>query len=170
LGGFAYLGKEEENGIGNSLWFLAADATASAAPFELNLQYVERRDGNPSFAVFELLPPEAIKTRGGFAELVYRPKGDDSRWYLTGLLNWVDSDIQALDYSSATFHLGRLLRRNVRATAEFTYVFDSVYQSHGRLALGLTTGFCRQEACSRRRRTSGLFSLTFSAYSRYTLI
>jgi hypothetical protein len=141
LGGFAYLGKEEENGIGNSLWFLAADATASAAPFELNLQYVERRDGNPSFAVFELLPPEAIKTRGGFAELVYRPKGDDSRWYLTGLLNWVDSDIQALDYSSATFHLGRLLRRNVRATAEFTYVFDSVYQSHGRLALGLTTGF-----------------------------
>jgi hypothetical protein len=141
LGGFAYLGKEEENGIGNSLWFLAADATVSAAPFELNLQFVERRDGNPDFAAFDLLPPEAVKTRGGFAELIYLPRGDDSRWYLSGLLNWVDSEIQALDYSSATLHIGRLLRRNIRATAEFTYVFDSSYDAHGRLAFGLTTGF-----------------------------
>jgi hypothetical protein len=138
LGGFAYLGKEEEKGMGNSLWFLAADATVSAAPLELNLQYVERRDGNPYFTPAN---DPAVKTRGGFAELVYLPKGDDSRWYLTGLLNWVDSEIQALDYSSATFHIGRLLRRNIRATAEFTYVFDSVYNKHGRLAFGLTTGF-----------------------------
>jgi len=138
LGGFAYLGKEEENGIGNSLWFLAADATVSAAPFELNLQYVERRDGNPYFTSAN---NPAIKTRGGFAELVYLPKRDDGRWYLTGLLNWVDSEIQVLDYSSATFHIGRLLRRNIRATAEFTYVFDSVYNKHGRLAFGLTTSF-----------------------------
>jgi hypothetical protein len=138
LGGFAYVGKEEENGIGNSLWFLAADATVSAAPFELNLQYVERRDGNPYFT---LANDPAVKTRGGFAELVYLPKGDDSRWYLAGLCNWVHSDIGELDYSSATIHIGRLLRRNIRATAEFTYVFDSVYDDHGRLAFGLTTGF-----------------------------
>jgi hypothetical protein len=68
-------------------------------------------------------------------------KGDDSKWYLAGLLNYVNSDLDELDYSSATFHYGRMLRRNVRATAEFTYVFDSRYKDHARLALGLTTGF-----------------------------
>jgi len=138
LGGFAYLGKEEENGIGNSLWFLAADATVSAAPLELNLQYVERRDGDPYFSSAN---DRAVKTRGGFAELVYLPKGDDSRWYVTGLINWVDSEIQTLDYSSVTLHISRLLRRNIRATAEFTSVFNSAFADHGRLAFGLTTGF-----------------------------
>ncbi len=141
LGGFGYLGKEAKNAVGNSLWFLGADATVSASPMEVNLQYIERRDGNPNFLAAELLPPESVKTRGGFAEVIYLPQGDDSRWYLTGLLNWVDSEIETLDYSSATFHLGRLLRRNIRAGAEFTWVFDSPYGSHGRLALGLTTGF-----------------------------
>lgn len=141
LGGFTYLGKEERENIGNSLWMLAADASVSAGPFELNLQYVERRDDNPYFAVYDLVPFEEIKTRGGFAELIYLPRGDDSRWYLAGLFNWVDSDIKELDYSSATFHLGRMLRRNIRATAELTYAFESVYKKHARVAFGLVTGF-----------------------------
>jgi len=141
VGGFSYLGKEEKEGIGNSMWMLAADATITAKPFELNLQYVARRDGNPYFAVFDLVPSENVKTGGGFAELVYLPKGDDSQWYLTGLYNWVDSDLNELDYSSATLHFGKMLRRNIRATAEFTYVFESIYKDHGRLAIGLVTGF-----------------------------
>jgi hypothetical protein len=141
VGGFSYLGKEEKEGIGNSMWMLAADATITAKPFELNLQYVARRDGNPYFAVFDLVPSENVKTRGGFAELIYLPKGDDSKWYLAGLYNWVDSDLKELDYSSATVHFGRMLRRNIRATAEFTYVFDSFYRGHGRFAVGLITGF-----------------------------
>lgn len=141
LGGFTYLGKEEKEGIGNSLWMLAADATATANPFEINLQYVERRDQNPYFAVTGLVPPEKVRTKGGFAELIFLPKGDDSRWYLVGLLNWVNSDVDELDYGSATFHFGRMLRRNFRATAEFTYVFDSSYGDHGRLVFGLVTAF-----------------------------
>ncbi|MEW5901616.1 MAG: hypothetical protein AB1715_09165 [Acidobacteriota bacterium] len=140
LGGFSYLGKEEKEGIANSLWMLAADATAAARPFELNIQYVERRDNNPYFGVF-ILEPSPVKTRGGFAELIYLPKEDDSRWYLVGLYNWVDSDIKDLDYASLTLHFGRMLRRNIRATAEYTYVFESVYRGHGRLALGLVTAF-----------------------------
>lgn len=140
LGGFAYLGKEEQKSIGNSLWMLAADATVSAKPLELNLQYVERSDDNPYFAV-SLRESPPIKTKGGFAELIYLPNGDDSKWYLSGLFNWVSSGVNELDYSSATFHYGRLLRRNVRATAEFTYVFDSVYSEYGRVAFGLTTAF-----------------------------
>jgi hypothetical protein len=138
LGGFSYLGKEAPEGIGNSLWMLGADATVSAKPFELNLQYVERRDDNP-FLIADFTEP--TRTRGGFAELIYLPKGDDSKWYMVGLVNWVDSELAALDYSSATVHYGRLLRRNIRATAEFTYVFDSPYKDHARLALGLVTAF-----------------------------
>jgi hypothetical protein len=141
VGGFSYLGKEGKDGIGNSLWMLAADATIRAKPFELNLQYVARRDDNPYFAVSTLVPSENVKTGGGFAELVYLPKGDDSKWYLTGLYNWVESDLDELDYSSATVHFGRMLRRNIRATAEFSYVFDSIYKGHGRFAMGLVTGF-----------------------------
>jgi hypothetical protein len=138
LGGLAYLGKEEQANMGNSLWMLGADATVSAKPFELNLQYVERRDDNPYFSVNA---PPAVKTRGGFAELIYLPKGDDSRWYLVGLFNRVSSDINELDYTAATFHYGRLLRRNIRATAEFTYVFDSALDNYGRVAFGLITAF-----------------------------
>ncbi len=138
VGGFSYLGKEEQEGIGNSLWMLGADATINAKPLELNLQYVERRDDNP-FLIADLTEP--AKTRGGFAELIYLPKGDDSKWYMVGLYNWVNSDIDELDYSSATVHYGRLLRRNIRATAELTYVFDSIYKDHARLALGLVTAF-----------------------------
>jgi len=138
VGGFYYVGKEEKESIGNSLWMLGADATITAKPFELNLQYVERQDDNPFFTADFTEP---LKTRGAFAELVYLPKGDDSKWYLAGLYNWVNSDSNDLDYSSATVHYGRLLRRNIRATAEFTYVFDSIYEDHGRLAFGLVTGF-----------------------------
>jgi len=141
LGGFGYLGKEKKETGANSLRMLGADATVTAKPFELNLQYVERRDDNPFFAVTDRVPPENIKTRGAFAELVYLPKGDDSRWYLVGLYNWVHSDISDLDYSSATLHYGRMLRRNIRATAEFTYVFDSIYKDYARFAVGLVTGF-----------------------------
>jgi len=141
VGGFGYLGKEKKEAGVNSLWMAGADATITAGLLELNLQYVERRDDNPFFAAASLAPPESIATRGGFAELIYLPKGDESKWYLAGLLNFVSSGLDDLDYSSATFHFGRMLRRNIRATAEFTYVFDSVYKHHGRLAVGLVTGF-----------------------------
>jgi hypothetical protein len=141
VGGLSYLGKEEQEGIGNSLWMLGADATISAKPFELNFQYVERRDDNPFFAGYDMVSPDKVSTRGAFAEAIFLPKGDDSKWYMVGLYNWVNSDIDELDYSSATVHYGRLLRRNIRATAEFTYVFDSIYKDHARLAFGLVTAF-----------------------------
>jgi hypothetical protein len=117
---------------------LGADATITAGPFELNLQYLERRDDNPFFLEGFTEP---AKTRGGFGELIYLPKGDDSKWYLAGLVNWVGGDFDELDYSSITAHFGRMLRRNIRATVEFTFVFNSTTEDHGRLALGLVTAF-----------------------------
>lgn len=140
LGGLGYWGKEEQESVINSVWMVGVDATVSAKILELNLQYLERSDSNPNFA-FPLEEGPTIKTRGGFAELVYLPKGDDSRWYLVGLFNQVTSDIKELDYTSATLHYGRLLRRNIRATAELTYVFDSIYSDYAQVGLGLIMAF-----------------------------
>ena len=138
IGGFGYLGKERQEGTTNDLWMAGLDASLTGKLFELNLQYVERRDDNPFFSAF--LPTE-IKTRGGFAELVYLPKGTDSRWYAVGLLNWVDSQQSDLVYSSASVHYGYLLRRNMRAVAELTYVFDGPVKKYPRFGLGLVTAF-----------------------------
>ena len=139
LGAFGYSGKERPDEVVNSVWMAGGDATLSFKPFELNLQYVERRDSNPYYDV--ILPIEKVMTRGAFAELVYRPKGDDSRWYGAGLFNWVDSDQPDLRYTSATLHYGYLLRRNIRLTVETTYVFQGLYEDYMRLGAGLVLGF-----------------------------
>ena len=139
VGAFGFLGKERPEETVNSVTMFGGDATLSVKPFELNVQYVERRDTNPFFAT--ILPIEKVMTRGAFAELVYLPKGDDSRWYGAGLFNWVDSDQLDLRYSAATAHIGYLLRRNVRVTAEATYAFRGPYGEHLRLGTGLIFGF-----------------------------
>jgi hypothetical protein len=84
-------------------------------------------------------PVEDINTRGGFAEVIYAPKGDMSKWYLTGLANWVGSDFNGLDYSSATLHAGYLLRRNMRVVGEYTLTFSGV--SYGKVSAGVITAF-----------------------------
>jgi hypothetical protein len=62
-----------------------------------------------------------------------------SKWYLTGLFNWIDSDQNSLDYQSATLHAGYLLRRNLRVVTEFTQLFgDSQY---GKQSAGFVTAF-----------------------------
>lgn len=138
VGVFGYSGKERQGGAVDSLWMLGGDLTVSSPKLELNLQYVERRDNNPYFYV---QAPEKVSTRGGFAELLYFPKGDDSRWYAAGIFNWVDSEQPDLKYTSAGIHYGYLLRRNMRATVEGTYVFKSDLPKHFRLGLGLITAY-----------------------------
>jgi hypothetical protein len=118
---------------------LGVDATLSFKPFELNVQYLERRDTNPAFD--PVAPVEKTATRGGFAELIYRPKGDDGRWYGAGLFNWIDSDQEDLAYTSATAHAGYLLRRNMRIIAEATFVFGGIVPDYLRLGTGLVLGF-----------------------------
>lgn len=138
VGGFYYTGKEEQESEINSMWMLGADTTVAIPSWELNLQYVERSDGNPYFSK---TASDSIKTRGAFAEIIYLPKGDDSKWYGVGLWNWVTSDQKELNYGSLTMHIGILLRRNFRLNGEFSYIYESVYDKHARLALGLVTAF-----------------------------
>jgi len=139
VGAFGFTGKERPEEIVNAVTMFGGDATLAAQPFELNVQYVERRDSNPFFS--GVLPTEKLATRGAFAELIYLPKGDDSRWYTAGLFNWVDSDQAELEYTAATAHIGYILRRNMRLTAEATYAFRGPYAKHVRVGTGLVLGF-----------------------------
>ncbi|MCU0362357.1 MAG: hypothetical protein MUE32_03280 [Bacteroidales bacterium] len=106
--------------------------------FVLNAQYLRRTDSQV-FTGTGSPPLTDIITDGGFAELIYSPKGDMSNWYLTGLFNWVESDLDDLDYTSATLHAGYILRRNVRLVSEYTQVMNPV--SYGKVNVGIVSAF-----------------------------
>ncbi len=148
LGGFGYFGKESgENAFGsefseqtNEVTMFGGDATISFDPLELNLQFVERKDDNPFF--YPIWIGETIsleyKTRGAFAELVYRPDGDASKWYAVGLFNWIESDQSDLNYKTLSGHLGYVLTRNIRLVAEYSHNFT---QEYGKFGVGFITAF-----------------------------
>jgi len=104
----------------------------------IGLQYMWRTDSH-IFSDAGGGPLNDIKTQGGFAEIIYAPKGDMSKWYLTGLINLVESDYNTLDYTAATLHAGYLVRRNMRVVAEFTQRFSGV--SYGKINAGIITAF-----------------------------
>lgn len=138
VGAFGYYGKEKgPTGQVNELWLAGADATVALGKLEMNLQYVERRDDNPSF----LFHAAEVATRGAFAELIYLPRGDDSPWYGAGIFNWIDSDQEDLRYTAASLHGGWMLRRNFRLVAEATYAFRSDKGEYPRFGVGLVTAF-----------------------------
>ena len=139
IGALGYWGKEkpieqfEPSDATNELWMLGGDATINFEPLELNLQYVERNDGNPYFG-----PTIDLKTRGAFTELIYRPDGDDSKWYAVGLFNWIESDQSDLNYKTLSGHLGYLIKRNIRLVGEFSYDFK---QEYAKIGVGFVTAF-----------------------------
>jgi hypothetical protein len=156
IGAMGYWGKEEhevynsnEEGYlypQNETWMLGADATIRFDPLELNLQYVERNDDNAYFLheynIGEIEDTE-IRTRGGFAELIFRPDGDESNWYTVALYNYIDVDDHELDresrdINSLAIHFGYLLRRNIRLVTEYSQNFTNEY---GTIGLGFVTAF-----------------------------
>jgi hypothetical protein len=106
--------------------------------FVLNAQYVRRTDSQVYNESGGILYSDVV-TNGGFTELIYSPKGDMSKWYLTGLFNWVESNLDDLDYTSATLHAGYIIRRNVRIVSEFTQVINPV--AYGKLNVGFVSAF-----------------------------
>ena len=117
---------------------LGGDATITFDPIELNLQYVERNDNNPTFLYNQTNPIPEIATRGAFAELVYRPNGDDSKWYAVGLFNWIESDQSDLNYKTLSAHLGYVFRRNIRMIVETNYDFKKEFAT---FSVGVVTAF-----------------------------
>ena len=104
----------------------------------INAQYVRRTDSRVLTGAPDAVEDD-VMTSGAFAEVIYAPKGDMSKWYLTGLYNWVESDYNSLDYSSATLHAGYLLRRNMRVVGEFTQILNP--DSYGKVSVGIITAF-----------------------------
>ncbi len=117
VGGFYYWGKEEQGGVVNSLWMAGPDVTLMLEPFEVNLQYIERRDDDPSFTGAK----KTVSNRGAFAELLFAPEGDRSTWYGVLLYNWIEGGDVLERYQSVTGHASYLLARNLRLVGEYSY-------------------------------------------------
>jgi hypothetical protein len=143
LGFFGYTGKEVlQNSTGDFVNAVKMYGPDLVLDFNekliIGLQYVWRTDSDV-YIDPEWPMSEDLMTQGGFAEVIFSPKGDMSTWYLTGLLNWVESDLDILDYRSATFHAGYLIRRNVRLVTEYTRVFSG--SPYGKLSAGFVSAF-----------------------------
>jgi len=125
VGVFGYYGKERQGTVDNMTKMYGPDLTIAVEPIEINLQYLERTDDRPLFTTDR----DKKKTRGAFAEVVFVPEGDQSRWYAVGLYNWRRSDFSSLNYQTVTGHAGYLLLRNLRLIGEYSYDLEKVAHS-----------------------------------------
>ncbi len=137
LGVFGYQGKEGLNdGPTTRVSYLGPDVALTLGKnWQLNAAFLERRDEDP-FLVGRRGPD--LKTRGGFAELLFFPQGEDGRWALAALYNQVDSDVPAAKAEDASLTLSYLVARNLRANGEVFYDLD---RDDTRVSFGLVTAF-----------------------------
>lgn len=142
IGAFAYSGREKIYGVPdepvNDILMFGPDVSLNFSDrLVINVQYLKRTDLNI------YMPPLAdigeCNTEGGFAEIIFSPEGDKSKWYLTALGNLVSSNLDELDYKSATLHAGYLVRRNVRLVAEYTRVVEPF--AYGKVSAGFISAF-----------------------------
>lgn len=135
LGVFGFYGKEKiSNDVINKVNMFGADFTLNLGNYlEMNFQGILRSDSKP----FDTSLTD-FKTKGLFTELIYTPRGDESKWYLAGLFNLIESDINKVDYKSFAIHGGYLLRRNVRLVTELLYNFK---EKTSKFTLGFVTAF-----------------------------
>jgi len=128
VGFFGYTGKEDITSTGtpytSEIRIYGPDLAFNFnEKLFVNFQYLWRTDSEVYSTTSEETLTD-VSTSGGFAEIIYAPKADKSKVYLVGLFNLVDSQLDELDYQSASLQLGYLLRRNVRVVAEGTYIFS----------------------------------------------
>jgi hypothetical protein len=136
LGAFGYLGKEEDDGRTNETVYFGPDLSITGGDrWQINLQYLERRDDDPFFS--GLGGPD-LETRGGFAEAHYFPKGHDGRWALSLLYSLVESDDPAAEIERFSFALNYLLARNVRLLTE---IGRDEHNGSNTASIGLVTAF-----------------------------
>jgi len=148
IGVFGYMGNESlvksfnetSTGIENEVMMFGPDATIGYDDIlELNFQYVMRQD-KPEFSTDVGIGDE-VMTNAALAELVFMPNGDDSKWYGVGMFNWVDSDLELLNYQAASLHLGYIFKRNMRMVTEVTYNMTDTDNSFAEISIGIVTAF-----------------------------
>jgi hypothetical protein len=136
LGVFGYYNEElNEQDTRNDVYYAGVDGTIGWEKIELNVQLMRREDSNAFFVVPDSTDTE---TDGGFAELTIMPKGQDSRWIITGLYNQIESGGAEYDTQRATASLSHVPARNFRVIIEYTYDFE-VEKSEG--VLGVMAAF-----------------------------
>jgi hypothetical protein len=137
MGGFSYYGRQRNTaGFRNRTWYLGPDLVIDFTDsWQLNAQYLERRDDDPTFTG---APGKEWETRGGFAELHYLPKGPDGRWVLSFLYNKVESDDRNALWHSASVTLTQLLARNVKLMFEGG---REIEHKAGRISVGVVAAF-----------------------------
>lgn len=123
VGGFAYLCNSVRLNAGrtveNKHHYWGIDGTLDVGDrLQVNGQFLERNDDNPFF--FSTSPVD-IKTRGGIVEVIWAVHGSDGRPYVTFLYNYVDSELDILEYRTETLSFSYLVRRNLRLLAETTF-------------------------------------------------
>ncbi|MFO8234716.1 MAG: hypothetical protein R6U04_04830 [Bacteroidales bacterium] len=148
IGGFAYIGKEEQgdgqNQITNDVLIAGPDLTLNFSDqLEFNFQYTYREDSDTYFNRNMTLLGENVTTKGIMSELIYAPEADQSDWYLLGLYNRVESNYEPAEYESLTFHAGYLIRRNIRLASEYSYVLmDPINgDDYGKFSIGVISAF-----------------------------
>jgi hypothetical protein len=144
LGLFGYFGKEALTDtaydITSSMVFWGPNLTFNLKDkFIVNMQYARRTDSDVVTDSEVPVIMEDVLTHGGFVEIIFAPKADMSNWYLTLLGNWIDSDLDEVDYSSVSFHAGYLIRRNIRLVGEYVHQFSN--ENYGKASLGFVAAF-----------------------------
>lgn len=143
IGAFGYTGKED---LLDTIGSFTSNITMFGPDIKINfddkfilgLQYVYRTDSEV-FLEGNGTKQKDVKTQGGFAEITFSPKGEMSKWYLTGLFNWVESDMKMLNYKAITLHGGYLVRRNFRFVTEYTWQFSG--NAYGKVNAGFVMAF-----------------------------
>jgi hypothetical protein len=149
IGGFVYYANAKDwLAIKNKVTYIGPNINTTVGPLELSAAYLLREDSNPEFLT--TAPGKKITTEGGFFEFTYSPHLDRSRFFLTGLYNWVNSDLPIFEVikkdqtgMSLTYHTATLLGtywlvRNLRLNLEYTRDLEN---NLNRVVLGLISGF-----------------------------
>lgn len=130
IGAFGYTGKEDKvlystddytEMIKNKVTYLGPDLVLDLSEnFQVNLQYLERKDTK---GIYEYIEGGAefgkMKTKGGFAEIIWLPKGPEGRYALSLLYNNIDSDDPETVMENLSLTLNYLIARNIRFLSEY---------------------------------------------------
>jgi hypothetical protein len=149
IGGFGYLGRERNNGFTDRVTIVGPDATLAVGPLEVNAQYLRREDENPLFSA----SPTRTVVNSAMVEALYGPFGDEGRWTVAGLYNWIDADAALLSmrlgdaeetggyarrYHALSGGIHFLARRNVRFMGEAGY---DIERERTRFTTGVVMAF-----------------------------
>lgn len=137
IGVYGYWGKEDGRyDRTNKTTYIGPDMTIDfGEKFQVNLQYLQRTDEDPYFSGYV---GDDLETKGGFAELLFFPKGADSRLAVAGLYNKVESDVHTAVMESVSLTFNYLLARNGKLMVEGER--DLEYDI-SRLSVGFVTAF-----------------------------